>query len=143
MGLFRSLFSNPMPEYPKLDTDSWAGKRVSAVDPELHQLASRVSRPLEIVPSDHAVYVFIGKPPKKFGLAWIHDGNGRGFFRLVQEYGVTPAQVGRALDELRSAHAGHLDAEHYLATIGQRKVVVTVSEFLQTEVDRIINGMLD
>jgi len=73
---------------------------------------------------------------------WANDGQVKGFFRLLDEYDVTPAQVGDALNGLREAYAKHQDAEHYTAIIGQRKVVVTMSEFLQSEVHKTINGMM-
>lgn len=99
------------------------------------------SSPLEVVLSDHAAYVFIGEPPRKFGLLWIHDGEARGFYRLVEEHGVAPVEIKKALDALSEACVKHQDAERYTATINQCQVVVTVSESLENEVHSIIDGL--
>lgn len=142
MGLFGSLFSGRTPEYPQLDDSSRTAKKVAEVEQELQELMQKVSQPLEVVPSDHAAYVFIGKPPKKFGLAWIHDGKVSGLNTLIAEHGVTPAEIEKVLDQLRDAYARHQDAEHYTATIDDRKVVVTASEALEHEVHDIIKAIV-
>ena len=142
MGLFGSLFSGHTPDYPQLDGASRAGRKVAEVEQELQELMHKVSQPLEVVPSDHAAYVFIGKPPKKFGLAWIHDGKVSGLNTLVEEHGVTPGEIEMVLDRLREAYARHQDAKHYTATIDERKVVVTASEALEHEVHEIIDAIV-
>ena len=103
MGLFGNLFSGRTPDYPPLDDSSQAGKKVAEIKHELQELIHKVSDPLEVVPSDHAAYVFIGKPPKKFGLAWIHDGKVSGLNTLVEEHGLKPTEVGEVVDQLRAA----------------------------------------
>ncbi|MBT8429127.1 MAG: hypothetical protein KJN79_04380 [Gammaproteobacteria bacterium] len=142
MGLFGNLFAGKTPEYPPLDDQSRTGQKVAEVEQELQELMHKVSQPLEVVPTDHAAYVFIGKPPKKFGLAWIHDGKVSGLNTLIEEHGVTPAEIEKVLDSLREAYARHQGAEHYTATIDQRKVVVTASESLEHEVHDIIDAIL-
>jgi len=142
MGLFGSLFSGQTPDYPELDGASRAGRKVAEVEQELQELMHKVSQPLEVVPSDHAAYVFIGKPPKKFGLAWIHDGKVSGLNTLIEEHGVTPAEIEKVLEKLREAYARHQDAKHYTATIDERKVVVTASEALEHEVQEIIDAIV-
>jgi hypothetical protein len=73
MSLFGNLFSSK-PDYPAIDPASTAASRIAEVKAQLGELAGQVKDPLEVVPAEHAAYVFIGKPPKRFGLAWIHDG---------------------------------------------------------------------
>lgn len=142
MGLFGNLFSGRAPEYPQLDDQSPAGQKIAAVEHELQELVHKVSQPLEVVPTDDAAYVFIGKPPKKFGLAWIHDGKVSGLNTLIEEHGVTPAEIEKVLEALREAYARHQDAQHYTATIDERKVVVTASESLEHEVHDIIDAIV-
>ena len=142
MGLFGNLLSGRTPDYPPLDDSSRAGKKVAEIEHELEELVHKVSDPLEVVPSDHAAYVFIGKPPKKFGLAWIHDDKVSGLNALIEEHGVTPAEIEKVLDALREAYEKHQDAQHYTATIDERKVVVTASEPLEQAVHDIIDAIL-
>jgi len=142
MGLFGNLFSDKTPEYPQLDAQSPTGRKLAAVQQELQELAQKVSQPLEVVPTDHAAYVFIGKPPKKFGLAWIHDGKVSGLNTLIEEHGVSPAEIEKVLGSLREAYARHQDAQHFTARLDERKVVVTASKALEQEVHEIIDRIV-
>ena len=81
MGLLGKIFSSK-PDFPAIDPGSTAAERVARVEEQLHDLAGKVKEPLEVVPAEQAAYVFIGKPPKKFGLAWIHDGKVSGLNTL-------------------------------------------------------------
>ena len=66
MGLLGNLFA-PKIDYPSIDPNSAAAQRIAEVESQLEVLAGKVSERLEVVPSEHAAYVFIGKPPSKFG----------------------------------------------------------------------------
>ena len=141
MSLFGNLFKHE-PDYPPIDPDSVAAKRIAEVEPQLEELAGKVSASLEIVPAEHAAYVFIGKPPKKFGLAWVHDGKVSGLNTLVEEHGLKPAQVEHIVDELREVYERNTEAEHYSASVNGRTVTVTASERLENDVHRIIEEIL-
>jgi len=142
MGLFGSLFSGQTPDYPELDGASRAGRKVAEVEQELQELMHKVSQPLEVVPSDHAAYVFIGKPPKKFGLAWIHDGKVSGLNTLVEEHGLKPDEVADVVEELRNAYERNQGVNRYTATVQDVDVVVTPSNRLEQEVHQIIDTIL-
>jgi len=124
MSLFGNLFSSK-PDYPAIDPSSTAALRVAEVESELGQLAGQVKDPLEVVPSEHAAYVFIGKPPKKFGLAWIHDG-----------------RISGLNDQLRDAYERNADVNRFCATVQDRDVVVTPSARLEKEVHEIIDNVV-
>ena len=138
MGFLSNLFSKT-PDYPPLPADSRAGRKVAEVEHELEELIHKTGDPLEVVPSDHAAYVFVGKPPKKFGLAWIHDGKVSGLNTLIEEHGLTAADVEKIIDELREAYKRHSEEEHYCAQVEKRTVVVTPSPKLEQEVHGIID----
>ena len=61
-------------DYPPLPADNAARTRLKEVEPQLEQLATKVRDHLEVVPGEHEAYVYLGKPPKHFGIAWVHDG---------------------------------------------------------------------
>src|SRR5210317_1999682 len=103
MSFLSDLFSRK-PDLPDLDPTCPAAKRVSEVEAELDKLAHQVNDRLEVVPSEHAAYVYIGKPPKKFGLAWIHDGKVSGLNTLVEEHGLSAVEVEKVVDQLRQAY---------------------------------------
>lgn len=140
MGLLDKLFSSG-PEYPPIDPQSPAGQRIAEVESQLGELAGKISQPLEVVPSEHAAYVFIGKPPKKFGLAWIHDGKVMGLNTLVAEKGMKPSQVEKVIEDLRHAYERSSDANRYTAELPKRRVVVTPSERLESEVRDVIESI--
>ncbi len=137
MGLFSNLFSKT-PDYPAIDPNSSAAKRIAAVEDQLDELAGQVKDPLEIVPAEHAAYVFLGKPPRKFGLAWIHDGKVSGLKNLVDDHGMNPLEVGKVVEELRHAYEHAGDADRYTTKVHGRTVVVTPSRQLESEVHDII-----
>ncbi len=141
MGLLSSLFSSK-PDFPDIDPNSAAASRVAQVEKELDQLADQVKDRLEVVPSEHAAYVFIGKPPKKFGLAWIHDGKVSGLNTLVEEHGLKPLEVEKLLEQLRRAYERNANVNRFCATVHDRDVVVTPSATLEKEVHEIIDKVV-
>lgn len=143
MGLLSKLFSSQNDEsYPSLPTDNYATQRINAVQAELKALVDETGERLEVVPAEKAAYVFVGKPPKKFGLAWIHDGKVSNFKTLVEEHGVNPIKLERIIDHLREAYERCADDTRYLTQIGQQNVVVTPSNELEEEVHKIIDEVL-
>jgi len=141
MSLFGNLFSSK-PDYPAIDPASTAASRIAEVEAELGELAGRVKDPLEVVPAEHAAYVFIGKPPKNFGLAWIHDGKISGLNTLVEEHGLKPLEVEKVVDQLRDAYERNADVNRFCATVQDRDVVVTPSPRLEKEVHEIIEKVV-
>ncbi len=138
MGLFSSLFSSK-PAYPQLDPESPIAQRLHEIDKQLVELAEKIHDPLEVIPSEHAAYVFIGKPPKKFGLAWIHEGKVSGLNTLVEEHGVTPAQINGVIQDLRKAYEKYLETARFSAEVEGHNLVVNPSTNLEHEVHDIID----
>lgn len=141
MSLFGSLFSSK-PEYPVIDPSSTAASKIAEIKTQLGELAGQVKDPLEVIPSEHAAYVFIGKPPKRFGLAWIHDGKISGLKAIVEEHDLKPIEVQKAMDQLRQAYERNSDVNRFSATVQNREVVVTPSAKLESEVHEIIDSLV-
>lgn len=108
----------------------------------LGQVAEQVKDPLEIIPAEHAACLFMGKPPKRRGLAWIHDGTVSGLNRLVQEHGPEPLQVEKVVDPLRDAYTRNAHVSRFCATLQGRDVVVTPSARLEKEAREIIEKVV-
>jgi len=138
MGLLDKLMGGKEPEYPPLDAESTAAKRLEALREPLRELLADVDEPVEVVPAGESLYAFIGKPPKKFGLAWIHEGQVSNMKKLVAEKNLSPIKMERLVDTLRSAYERSGEAPRYKATVAERTVVVTESETLGQEVDQVI-----
>ena len=140
MGFFDKMFGGA-PKYPELDSASEAAGRLEAIRGNLEELARGVSDPMEVIPSQAGAFVFIGKPPKKFGIAWIVDNQVKSFKTLMEEHGVSATEVAKVSDELREAYLRHHDTEHFQTTIAERDIVVTPSEPLEHEVREILSQL--
>jgi hypothetical protein len=112
------------------------------VEPQLEQLATKVRDHLEVVPGEHEAYVYLGKPPKHFGIAWVHDGKVDGLKELVDQHKLSPSQVQTLVGALGSAYEHASDAPRYSTEIAGKKVTVIPSRGLGKEVHEIIEGAI-
>jgi len=137
MGLFEKLFGGDK-KYPALAPDTSAAKRLATMKDPLEQLSEKVNEPMEVVPADDSAFVFIGKPPKNFGLAWVEEGKVHNFKTLSEEKNVPQQQLLKLVDALADAYKRTDIKNRYSATIGGRVVTVTPSQELAREVKNLI-----
>lgn len=138
MGLFDKILGGQKKEYPPLDAGSDAAKRILQVKNELESIAKKVNDPLEIVPGKDKVFVFIGKPPKQFGIFWIQNGRVQNFKSLAEEKQISPMTFQLASEELREAYKNNESEEKFSSAVLNRKITVFPSDSLANEVDRIL-----
>ncbi len=136
MGFFSKKLN-----YPELDSDNPAADQVHEFDGPLQELMGQVSDTLEVVPADDHAYVFIGKPPKKFGVAMIEDGSVQSFIAAAKEKGLDQAKIQMLNEQLREAYMHNLDAKRYKTSVAGKDVVVTPSLQLDQEVKEIMSSM--
>ena len=136
MGLFSKKLN-----YPELDADNPASELVQEFEGPLQELMGQVSDPLEVVPADDHAYVFIGKPPKKFGVAMIEDGSVQSFVAAAKEKGLDPARIQMLNEQLRDAYMHNLDAQRYKTSVAGKEVVVTPCTQLDQEVKEILSSL--
>ena len=130
MGILEKLFGGKN-DYPSLDSSAPVAKTLESVRPPLEKLAAETKAPLEVVPSEDSVFIFIGKPPKKFGVAWIEDGDKIVNFKsLVEEKGLSDTSLNNLSEKLREAYIAHQDKPRYMTKICDREVVVIPSASL-------------
>lgn len=137
MGLLSRILGGT-PDYPQLPPDIAAAKQLKAISGNLKELAGEVSEPMEVVPGESSAYVFIGKPPKRFGVAWIEDDQIKSFKSVVAEHNVSQQQLNKVSDELRDAYKKYTDVTRYQTKVGDREIVVTPSDALKNEVRSIL-----
>lgn len=126
-------------EYPPLEASDPAANRIGQMREPLERLASEIPGPLEIVPTDEAAYAFIGKPPKRFGVAWVEpNGKIHNFKTLVDEKGLSVVTLEKLSDELKAAYVRGENEARFSARIGEREVIVTPSESLAADITKII-----
>jgi hypothetical protein len=130
MGILGKFFGGKH-DYPSLYSSAPAAKQLEAVRPPLEKLADETNDPLEVVPAEDSVYIFVGKPPKKFGIAWIEDGDKIVNFKsLVDEKGLSPTSLNHLSEELRKVRIAHQDKPRYVTRISDREIVVIPSTSL-------------
>lgn len=140
MGFFDKMFGKT-PQYPELAGDSSAAEQLAAVSSDLEKLVKEVTEPMEVVPSDHGAYVFIGKPPKKFGIAWIEGGEIKSFKTLMNEHGMSAQEVNKLSDRLRDIYQKHHEGQHYQTTVANRPIVITPSKPLENDVREVLSNL--
>ncbi len=141
MGMLDKLFGGKN-DYPPLPADNDALARLDKVKPQLEELANRVKDNLEVVPGEQEAYVYLGKPPKRFGIAWLHDGKVDGLNELVSEYKLSQLQVQKLIGALSAAYEHASDAPRYSTEVAGKQVTVIPSTGLGKEVHQIIEGAI-
>jgi hypothetical protein len=129
-------------DYPPLPADNEARSRLDEVKPQLEELANRVHDNLEVVPGENEAYVYLGKPPKRFGIAWLHDGKVDGLNELVDEHKLSQPQVQALIGKLSEAYEHANEVPRYSAEVAGKQVTVIPSRGLGKEVHQIIEGAI-
>lgn len=140
MGLLKNLIGGE--QHPPLPDDSYAVERIKKVMPGLRRLVAETNDRFEVVPAERSAYVFIGKPPRKFGMAWITDSDVENLGELAKRKNLSPITLERIEDELSAAYKRSEADQRFTATVDEKEVVVTPSKDLETEVNRIIQALL-
>ena len=130
MGIMGKLFGAKV-DYPALDSSAPAATFLESVRTPLEKMLAETKDPLEVVPAENTAYIFIGKPPKKFGIAWI-DSNGKlvNFKSLVAEKGFTNDRLEALSEDLKKAYIEHQDQPRFVTKVSDRDVVVIPSKDL-------------
>ncbi len=136
MGFFSKKLN-----YPELDSDNPVADQLHEFDGPLQDLMGQISDTLEVVPADDHAYVFIGKPPKKFGVAMIEDGAVQSFIAAAKEKGLDQAKIQMLNEQLRDAYMHNMDAQRYKTRVAGKEVVVTPCLQLDQEVRQIMSSM--
>lgn len=138
MGILGKFFG-AKPDYPQLDASDLAAKYLESVRPPLKKLADEIKDPLEIVPAKDSVYIFIGKPPKKFGVAWIEEGDKIVNFKsLVEQKGLSANSLQNLSEDLRKAYIAHQDKPRFVTKLSDREVVVISSTSLVDNLKSVV-----
>lgn len=136
MGFFTKKLN-----YPELDSGNPAAEQVHEFEDQLQELMGQVKDPLEVVPAQDHAYVFIGKPPKKFGVAMIQDGAVQSFLAAAREKGLEQLQIQKLNDQLRDAYMHNMDAQRFKTNVAGKEVVVIPCSQLDQEVRDIFGSM--
>jgi hypothetical protein len=138
MAILGKIFGGK-PDYPLLESSTPAAKQLETVRSPLEKLANETNDPLEVVPAEDSAYIFLGKPPKKFGIAWIEGGDKIVNLKsLVDEKGISPDNLNHLSEELRKAYIAYQDKPRYVTRISDREVVVIPSTSLLNNLKNVV-----
>ena len=116
--------------------------KLDEVKAPLEELAHKVRDHLEVIPAEHEAFVFLGKPPSDFGVAWIHDGKVTSLNELAKEHHLSQAKVGQLIDQLGAAYQHAAETPRYSAEIGGKQMVVIPSKLAEQEMHQIMSNTL-
>ncbi|MBE0617493.1 MAG: hypothetical protein IH608_06155 [Proteobacteria bacterium] len=136
MGFFKKIFGGV--DYPELSPQDPAARRLTGVQDALSSLAGQTRDRLEVVPGEDKAFVFVGKPPKQFGLVWVEDGKLCNLKNYLAEHGIDQQRALRLVEALSQAYEKSQDAPRYTAELAGRQFVVTSSDHLAGEVERVL-----
>ena len=139
MGFLSGILGHK--ELPPLDPQSSAARRIEQNRATVEQFAGKVKDKLELVPTADAIYVFIGKPPGTFGIAWLENGEEHNLKTMMQKQGLSQQTVAGISEALRTAYENHQSESRYQTTLAGKTVTVTPSEGLAAQVRRIIHNV--
>ena len=140
MGFFDKVLGKKE-KFPQLAQEHPVMSRLQSDMPGVETLASQISDPIELVPAEKATYVFIGKPPKHFGMAWVEGGEVRDFKTLAKQKGMTSLDLKPVMDKIKEAYEKNSSDEHFSMKVADRDVVITPAAALAGEVEQIILGV--
>jgi hypothetical protein len=138
MGFLDSILGHKDKEQPPLDPQSSAARRLEQHRAAIDGFASRVKDRLELVPGPDTVYVFIGKPPDAFGIAWIRGDQEHNLKTLMKARNLSAQTIQNVSEMLRSSYAAHRDEPRFQATAGGKRITVIPSDAFALEVQRIV-----
>jgi hypothetical protein len=136
MGLFSKKVN-----YPELSEEHPATEQIESIKVALEELVGQVSEPLEVVPADNHGYVFIGKPPKKFGIALLEEGTFKNFVALAKEKGLGNPQILSVIESLGEAYKNNQDSERYKIEVAGKDVVVTQCPKQEAQIEHIVQSV--
>ncbi|MBE0587359.1 MAG: hypothetical protein IH617_04865, partial [Hydrogenophaga sp.] len=130
MGLLDKFFGSKV-DYPPLPAGDEALAQLDEMKAPLEELAHKVHDHLEVVPAEHEAFVFLGKPPKNFGIAWLHDGKVTGLKEFAEEHHLSQVEMGKLIVKLGEAYQHASEAPRYSAEFGGKQMVVIPSQGLE------------
>jgi len=143
MGILGRLFKKEE-EHPVLDASSPAAGRIQEFKGELEQFIQKMHDRIQLVPAEDTVYIYVGKPPGMFGMAWFENGAEVNFKTLMTKVkGLSQRRVQHISLKLGEAYENHKEAPRYSVDISGKTLTVIPSDTLASEIKRIIKEGLE
>lgn len=140
MGLLGKIFGSK-PQYEPLPEESEAARQLERLREPLATFVGQTKDDLELVPAEQEGYIFVGSPPKRFGIVWI-DGDGKlnNFKTLASEKGVSATRLQDLVRELSQVYQASTAVTRYSASLEGRPLTVTPSSSLAARLRQVISA---
>jgi hypothetical protein len=144
MGFLGKLFGAKEEKLPALDPASPAVQNINKFRAQFEALAKKVDDRYEVVPSPNILYVFLGKPPGMFGIAWFVEGDAteHNLKTLMAKKGLSARKVDNIMGKLRTAYTETAAEARFSVDMAGKNVVVVPSDAFADKLYNILH-MLD
>jgi len=139
MGFLDKLFGGGE-QYPPLEPGSEPAEKLDHFTGELESLADSMRDPMYAVPKDDELFVFVGKPPKAFGVFRCTEDGQENLVEIMREHKAGMAKMQAVSDQARKAYVEYEEAPRFTHEIGKRKVTVIDSEPLAEKLDEVFEA---
>lgn len=130
------------PAYPEIDNSVPEYNTVQSYKKHLKKFVETVTSDMEVLPFDDKLFVFIGNPPRNFGLAWIKNTYVYNLKGVVKEKGLSPSKFQKISDDLRDAYERHMGSlNKYSLPLPNTQVVISSSRALGEEISPIVSDL--
>lgn len=142
MGIFGKLFGGGK-EYPEIDPASNGAQMIEKFRPQFESLVMKINDKYEAVPSQNALYVFLGNPPGMFGIVWFMEGDAEehNLKKLMSKKGLSQKMINLITERLREAYKENENKPRFSAAIGGKQVIVTPSDSFADRLYTILHVM--
>ena len=135
MGVLDSLFG---PKYATLPDDNPAALHLVEAGEPLESFVAKSNDKTEIIVGDGPPYIFVGKPPKAFGVVWFEDGERQDVRSLVEKGILTIQSAGQLARDFGTIYAAGSADERFVYRFAERMVTVTPSAELHSELQQAV-----
>ena len=143
MGLLGQLFGGGKPQHPPLEPSSDAANRLAPFAGQLQALAGQVRDNIEAVPERDALYVFVGRPPKEFGVVRYRADREENLIQLMRQRQLSPTRIQEVSDQARAAYVAEQQAPRFTHQAGKRALPVIDSEALGRKLDEVFEAAMN
>ncbi len=137
MGFLDGMFG---PKHPPLAEDHPAVARLSEHGEVFGTFVAKANDTIEAIPGDGPLYVFVGKPPKAFGMVWFDGGQQFDVRSQVEQGAMTRESAAALVDALGRIYASRATEERFAHKVGGHAMTVTPSATLYAEVHQAVQG---
>lgn len=136
MGLFDAFVG---PKHPELAADHPAAATVASLGDGFASFVASANDRMEAVVGDGSTaYVFVGKPPKAFGLVWFEDGVRSDVRAEMEAHRMTRETASILVSGLGDVYTRHSAAERFAHKVAGHAVTITPSVEFHTDIANAI-----